>query len=238
MTGVELLPAAEYLRFSKPTQRYSMANQQKAIRAYAIKNGFRVVRTYVDPGKTGVNLRQRPALKKLLRDVNSGHAGFKAILTYDISRWGRFQDSDESASYEFVCKQAGIKVHYCAEEFFNDGSPSSSIMKILKRTMAAEYSREISVKVSAGQRRLAMFGFHMGGPAPFGMNRMMISASGGKKRRLRHKERKGSQQCHVVLIPGRKSEVACVRRIFALAADEQKMPIEVKAGQKREYDAS
>jgi hypothetical protein len=33
-----------------------------------------------------------------------------------------FKMLDESAHYEFVCKQAGIKVAYCAEDFENDGS--------------------------------------------------------------------------------------------------------------------
>jgi hypothetical protein len=48
---------------------------------------------------------------------------------------------DESAYYEYVLKRAGIRVHYCAEQFENDGSMSSSVLKTLKRSMAAEYSR-------------------------------------------------------------------------------------------------
>jgi hypothetical protein len=68
---------------------------------------------------------------------------------------GRFQDTDEAAHNEFVCKSAGIPVHYCAETFGNDGSLPSSIMKALKRAMAGEYSRELSVKVFAGQKRPA-----------------------------------------------------------------------------------
>jgi len=28
-------------------------------------------------------------------------------ISYDVSRWGRFQDADESAYYEFVLKKAG-----------------------------------------------------------------------------------------------------------------------------------
>jgi len=59
----------------------------------------------------------------LIDDVRSGVADFSAILVYDVSRWGRFQDADESAYYEFICKEAGITVHYCAEQFENDGSP-------------------------------------------------------------------------------------------------------------------
>jgi hypothetical protein len=42
--------------------------------------------------------------------------------TSEVSRWGRFQDVDESAYYEFICKQNDIAVAYCAEQFENDGS--------------------------------------------------------------------------------------------------------------------
>ena len=50
---------------------------------------------------------------------------------------GRFRDVDESAYYEYVLKRAGIRVHYCAEQFENDGSMSSSALKTLKRSMAS-----------------------------------------------------------------------------------------------------
>jgi len=84
---------------------------------------------------------------------------YAAVLVYDVSRWGRFQDTDEAAYYEFLCKQAGIPVHYCAEPFPNDSTVSSSILKALKRSMAAEYSRELGVKVYAGKKRLVRLGF-------------------------------------------------------------------------------
>jgi hypothetical protein len=71
-----------------------------------------------------------------------------------VSRWGRFQDADESAYYEYICKRAGIAIQYCAEQFENDGSPVSTIVKGVKRAMAGEYSRELSAKVFAGQCRL------------------------------------------------------------------------------------
>src|SRR5207245_1764778 len=96
----------------------------------------------------------RSALKELIAVVQSGQAGFKVILVYDVSRWGRFQDADESAYYEYICKRAGISVQYCAEQFDNDGSPLSTIVKGVKRAMAGEYSRELSAKVFAGQCRL------------------------------------------------------------------------------------
>jgi hypothetical protein len=42
-------------------------------------------------------------------------------------------------------------VEYCAEQFDNDGSPISTIVKGVKSAMAGEYSRELSTKVFAGQ---------------------------------------------------------------------------------------
>jgi DNA invertase Pin-like site-specific DNA recombinase len=227
MSPRKLIPAAEYVRMSKLTQRYSLSNQKDAIRDYAIKNGFRIVRTYVDAGKTGVNLGRRPGLTSLLRDVKSGRVGFKAILTYDVSRWGRFQDTDEPGSYEFQCKRAGVQVHYCAEEFSNAGGMTSSIIKILKRMMAAEYSRELSAKVYAGQRRLARLGFHMGGPSPYGLRRLSLSLSGKSTRKYIRGEHKGSQDRHVILVPGPKSEASCVRRIFSLASRDRKTPRQI-----------
>ncbi|MFN5745291.1 MAG: recombinase family protein [Methylococcaceae bacterium] len=86
----------------------------------------------------------RAALQRLIADVECGTANFAVILVYDVSRWGRFQDADESAYYEYICKRAGILVTYVAEQFENDGSPVSTIVKGVKRAMAGEYSRELS----------------------------------------------------------------------------------------------
>ena len=52
-----------------------------------------------------------------------------------------------------------MKVAYCAEQFDNDGTMMSNILKNLKRVMAAEYSPELSVKVHAGASRSARTAF-------------------------------------------------------------------------------
>lgn len=222
-----LVPAAQYLRMSTEDQQYSIANQESAIQKYAEEHGYAVVSTYVDAGKSGVAIKTRPGLRGLLQDVMNGRARYRSILVYDVSRWGRFQDTDEAAHYEFLCKNAGIPVRYCAEPFENDGTMPSSIMKALKRTMAAEYSRELGVKVFAGQRRLALLGFRLGGPAGYGLRRMMISADGRRKQILKSNERKAIKSDRVILVPGPKREVECIRTIFALAANEGKTPREI-----------
>jgi len=120
--------AAQYLRKSTEHQQYSIDNQAAAIQEYAKDRGFVVIQSYEDPGRSGLLLRDRPGLQQMLADVVNGRSNYTAILVYDVSRWGRFQDSDEAAHYEFLCKRAGIQVHYCAEPFANDGTVLSSIL--------------------------------------------------------------------------------------------------------------
>jgi DNA invertase Pin-like site-specific DNA recombinase len=184
------VPSAQYLRMSTDQQQYSLANQASAIAKYAERNNFTVVKTYEDAGRSGLVLRERPGLRALLRDVVTQDRPYKAMLVYDVSRWGRFQDSDEAAAYEFLCESAGVPVHYCAEQFRNDSSIPSSIMKALKRAMAAEFSRELGVKSYEGQKRLAQLGFKMGGIAGYGLRRMLLSSTGEKIGTLRTGEYK------------------------------------------------
>ncbi|WP_256465046.1 MULTISPECIES: recombinase family protein [unclassified Bradyrhizobium] len=161
--------AAQYVRMSRELQRYSTANQMAAIAAYAEANTLTIVRTYRDEGRSGLRIKGRPGLIELIEDVQSGRAAFDHILVYDVSRWGRFQDVDESAYYEFLCKRSGVQVEYCAEIFKNDGTFVSGIAKSLKRGMAAEWSRELSVKVHAGHCRVASLGYRVGAPVGYGL---------------------------------------------------------------------
>lgn len=207
--------AAEYVRMSTEHQQYSTQNQVERIREYAAQRGIEVVRTYADEGKSGLRIIGRLALQRLIKDVESGQANFSMVLVYDVSRWGRFQDADESAYYEYICKRAGIQVNYCAEQFENDGSPVSTIVKGVKRAMAGEYSRELSAKVFAGQCRLIEKGFRQGGPAGFGLRRLLVDQDGKPKAELSRGEHKSLQTDRVVLVPGPEPEVFLVRQIYS-----------------------
>jgi DNA invertase Pin-like site-specific DNA recombinase len=209
-------PAAQYIRMSTEHQQYSTENQADVIREYAQKRGFRIVKTYADEGKSGLRIEGRDALRQMINDVQVEEPGYEAILVYDISRWGRFQDSDESAYYEYICKRAGIQVLYCAEQFENDGSPTSTIIKSVKRAMAGEYSRELSSKVFKGQCKLIELGYRQGGPAGFGLRRMLIDIEGKPKGVLKRGEQKSLQTDRVVLVPGPDEEVGIVRHIYQL----------------------
>jgi len=221
--------AVEYVRMSTEHQQYSTGNQQAKIRDYAVRRGFEIVRTYADEGKSGLRIDGRQALQQLITDVESGRADFQVILVYDVSRWGRFQDADESAYYEYVCRRAGIHVAYCAEQFENDGSPVSTIVKGVKRAMAGEYSRELSAKVFAGQCRLIELGFRQGGPAGYGLRRVLIDQHGIMKSELHRGEHKSLQTDRVVLMPGPESEIRIVNLIYNWFIEESLNEYEIAA---------
>jgi len=206
--------AAEYVRMSTEHQQYSTENQGDKIREYAARRGIEIVATYADEGKSGLRIDGRQALQRLIKDVENGRADFQIILVYDVSRWGRFQDADESAYYEYICRRAGIQVAYCAEQFENDGSPVSTIVKGVKRAMAGEYSRELSAKVFAGQCRLIELGFRQGGSAGYGLRRTLVDVQGSVKTELARGEQKSLQTDRVILTPGPDEEVRTVNDIY------------------------
>jgi DNA invertase Pin-like site-specific DNA recombinase len=215
--------AAMYLRASTDLQVYSTTNQADALISYAEASGHRVVRTYEDDGRSGMTLNGRPGLRQLLNDILAGDPGFEVVLVYDISRWGRFQDADEGAHYEFLCRRAGVRVVYCCEPFVDGDVALNTIMKAVKRTMAAEYSRELSEKVARGQRRIASLGFALGVP-PFGLRRLMVDPDRRPKQILQAGERKALQDHHIIWIPGPEAETRVVRRIFKRFVNDDILP--------------
>lgn len=210
-----MIRAAQYLRMSTDNQRYSIPMQVAAIAAYASSNGFEVVKTYADEGKSGVTTTGRDGLNQLLQDVLSADRGFEAILVLDVSRWGRFQDPDEAAHYEFLCRRSGVAVKYCAEPWENDGSLTASVFKSLKRAMAAEYSRQLSDRCRSSLRRHMLAGGKCGGHPPYGFSRQIFEADGSPGRILGVGDRRGPNQT-VRLVHGPQAEMETVRTIFRL----------------------
>ncbi|TKT72928.1 recombinase family protein [Afipia massiliensis] len=213
--------AAQYVRMSTDMQTFSIENQSEAISLYAATRGLTIVCSYEDSGKSGLNIEGRPGLRKLIADVTSGHAEFKTILVYDVSRWGRFQDSDESAYYEFLCRESGVQVEYCAEQFSNDGSLSATVLKNIKRAMAGEFSRELSTKVFTGQSKIVTRGFYIGPDPGFGLRRCLVDPTGKKKTVLAFGEMKNIRSDRTILVPGPPAETNVIHRVYGLFIDKK-----------------
>jgi DNA invertase Pin-like site-specific DNA recombinase len=205
---------ALYMRMSTDRQQYSLANQAHALFAYAEKNNISVVRTYSDEAKSGLTFEGRRGLQELIQDVQKPGNLFEVVLTYDVSRWGRFLNTDEAAYYEHICNRAGVEVIYCAESFGDYTDPISGILKNLKRAMAAEYSRELSAKVCQAHQRLATLGYHQGGFVGMGLRRAVVSTEGRILGTLEDGQRRLGYGDRIRVVPGPEHELSIVRRIF------------------------
>lgn len=205
---------AQYVRASSNNQPLSIDEQQTAIAKFAHEHRMQIVRTYADDARTGLTLRGRDAMQQLLCDVMKRDCAFDAILVLDVSRWGRFQDLDESAYYEYHCRKHGVAVLYVADPAPVPQTPFDSILKQLRRASAAEYSRELGRKARAGQVHVVNLGFAVGRMPCIGYRREAVSMDGGRAKQLESWERKPVPNDRIRWVLGPEKEVRAVQSIF------------------------
>jgi DNA invertase Pin-like site-specific DNA recombinase len=168
-------------------------------------------------------------MRRLLADVAAGAGRLEGILVFDVSRWGRFQDPDEAAHLEFICRRAGAPVIYTAEIFENDDTFASTLVKHLRRMMAADFSRDLSEKVRRARVLLHAGGYYAGGPPAYGLVRRQVAPDGRPMGVMVHGERKSFPGCRTVLVPGPPEETAVVRRIFQAFVSRQRTTAQIAA---------
>jgi Recombinase len=83
-----------------------------------------------------------------------------------------------------------------------------------ERFRAAEFSKELSVKVSHGCVRIAQQGYWVGGNPPYGYDRLLLDESRKPVHVLKHRQKKSIQNQRVTLTVGPEEQVTTVRRIF------------------------
>ena len=79
-------PAALYARVSSDRQDVdlSVAAQMRALRDYADKNGYVVVREYIDEAESG-RIVDRPQFSKMIDEASRPNAPFQEILVWKFS---------------------------------------------------------------------------------------------------------------------------------------------------------
>lgn len=102
--------AVLYMRLShddnSQSESESIQNQRKLLRDYAQRNGFSVVREYIDDGWSGTRF-DRPQFLAMLRDMRDDR--FDVILVKDLSRLGR--DYIQTGSYlELIFPEHGVRL--------------------------------------------------------------------------------------------------------------------------------
>ncbi|MBS3821806.1 MAG: recombinase family protein [Phycisphaerae bacterium] len=213
--------AVAYYRHSAEIgQENSVEIQQDDVRAFAEEHEIAIVKEFADRGKSGLNAEGRPAFNEMMEWVRT-REDFALVLVLDVSRWGRFQDTDLSAHYESLCTQHGKKVIYTRIGFTRDEDRLiSQLRKSIDRYQSAEYSRTLSKKVFDGAAKVAQQGYRPGGPPPYGLHRMMLNENKAPDRILQPGQRKAIQNGRIVLVPGDSGQVETVQEIFVLFVEK------------------
>ncbi len=211
---------AYYRHSAKDRQENSVAIQQELVLKWAKENGVDIVHEFADRGKSGLTAEGRDGFNDMMDNWVKKRKDFDFVLCLDVSRWGRFQDIDLSATYSAECKKHGKQVIYTTLGMPRPDDPLYPVYLQFERFRAAQYSKELSVKVSHGCIKIAQQGYWVGGSPPYGFDRLLLDEARNPLHVLEHRQKKGIQNQRVTLTLGPKEQVATVRRIFAEFIDE------------------
>ena len=213
-TAPRLRGVAYYRHSARDRQENSVAIQQDLVQKWAEENGVDIIFEFADRGKSGLTAQGRDGFNDMMENWVKKRDDFEFVLCLDVSRWGRFQDIDLSATYSAECKKHGKQVVYTTLGMPRPDDPLYPVYVQFERFRAAQFSKELSVKVSHGCIRIAQQGFWVGGSAPYGYNRLLLDEARKPVHVLEHHQKKGIQNQRVTLTFGPEEQVATVRRIF------------------------
>lgn len=216
---------AYYRHSAQDRQENSVEIQQDQVRKFAAENGIEIIKEFADRGISGLSVEGRDSFNEMLGDyVQHGKADFEFVLVLDVSRWGRFQETDLSAYYTGLCLQNGKQVVFTTMGFPKENDLLHGLHLSIERYRAAAYSRELSGKVWKGCAKIASGGFWAGGSAPYAMCRVLLDEKRNPLQVLALGEHKAIHNQRVTLGLGDEAEVAVVRHIFSSFVADGAMP--------------
>ena len=171
-------PVALYARVSSDRQDVdlSIAAQLRALRDHAHKNGYIVVREYVDEAESG-RVADRPEFRKMIDAASKTESPFREILVWKFSRFTRKRE--HAVAFKSMLRRKGIRVVSITEHA--DDTPTGKLMEAIIESVDEFYSENLAQEVTRGMRESASRGFWVSSYAPFGYNRVMVQ-DGPKKR--------------------------------------------------------
>ena len=174
----EPTPVALYARVSSDRQDVdlSVAAQLRALRDYADRNGYVVVREYVDEAKSG-RIDDRPEFNKMIDEGRSPEAPFREVLVWKFSRFTRKRE--HAVAYKSMLHRRGVRVVSITENA--DDTPTGKLLEGIIESVDEFYSENLAQEVRRGMREAASRGFWVASRTPFGYNRIMVQ-DGAKKR--------------------------------------------------------
>jgi site-specific DNA recombinase len=163
--------AVIYARVSSDSQDtdLSISAQLRALRDYAQKHNYQVVREFVDEAESG-RTADRPAFKEMLSLARAKRPPFEAVLVWKLNRFAR--NRVDSITYKALLRNKNIKVISINEPL--DDTPSGRLLEGVIESIDEFYSASLGQDIKRGMRENAQRGFFNGSRAPYGLHRVPV----------------------------------------------------------------
>ena len=166
-----VVKVALYTRVSSEKQDVdlSISAQIRALKDYALRNNFEVVREFVDQAESGRTSR-RPVFQEMIGLARQSRRPFDAILVWKLSRFAR--NREDSIIYKSLLRRHGIQVISINEPI--DESPTGRMMEGIIEVLDEFYSANLAQDVTRGMREAASRGFWVSARTPYGYRRAKV----------------------------------------------------------------
>jgi DNA invertase Pin-like site-specific DNA recombinase len=163
--------AAIYARVSSATQRdaHTIESQLRVLRAFVAGQGWALVDTYVDDGKTAKTgkLEARDGFARCAADAEAKR--FDVLVVVDIDRLTRTDDMLERAAILGPFQRAGIDIVTPSGGRLDLRTMFGELSTLMQALGAAEWLKKHRERIIAGKARALAEGRKPAGPTPFGL---------------------------------------------------------------------
>ena len=193
--------AVSYSRVSSERQdlELSVSGQQRAIREWSEKNGYVLVREYIDEAESG-RFDTRDGFLRMIEHACEPNPRFRAILVWKHDRFSRRRE--HAVIYKARLRDRGIRLVSVTEP--SDDTPSGRLLEAMIEGLAEYYSENLAEDTWRGMRESALRGNFLGPKPPFGY------------RKVRELHDKGQIRIALETVP---EEAETLRYVFELALE-------------------
>jgi site-specific DNA recombinase len=157
----------------------SISAQLKNLREYAARNGYKVIREFVDEAESG-RTADRPAFREMVAMARHSPRPFDAVLIWKYSRFARSRE--DSIVYKTILRKSGIQVISITEPF--EDTPTGRLLEAIIESLDEFYSANLGEEIVRGLRESASRGFYLHSRPPYGYRKVKVKDSGKERPRL------------------------------------------------------
>jgi site-specific DNA recombinase len=160
-----MISAVAYIRMSSDKQDASPDQQRAAIAKLEAKEGYRIIREYVDEGISGDATEKRTDFLRMREDATTKR-DFQAVVCWDQDRFGRF-DTIDAGYWIKPFRDAGVRLHTAAQGRIDWDDFQGRLLFTIQQEGKHQFLRDLARNVTRGHATKAKDGRWQGGRAPF-----------------------------------------------------------------------